>query len=74
MGIHIEALDHVHDKSKRCFHGNMLMEENRAKMHMNTKLHFQISCKPLDHFTRDKVHDDQHVRIYTKHGMAWQNK
>lgn len=72
--IHIDSFKHDKDISIIIFHGNTLLKENRAEVHMNINFNFQISYKPLDHFTRDKVHDDQHVRIYTKHGMAWQNK
>lgn len=32
MSISIEALDHVHDKSKHYFHGSKLMKENRKKI------------------------------------------
>lgn len=74
MSISIEALDHVHDKSKHYFHGSKLMKENRAKNQMNTKPHFQISCKLLNHFTWDKVHSNQHTKTYTKHGKDLRNK
>lgn len=74
MGIHIWSFKHGKDISIINFHGNRLWKENRTKMHMNTKLHSQISCNILNYFTRGKVHDDQHVRTCTKHDMALKNK
>ena len=74
MSIPIGPLDHTHDKSKLHFHGNKLWRENRAKKHMNNNLYFQISCKILNQITWDKVHNNQHTKTYTKHGMVWQNK
>lgn len=41
---------------------------------MITKLQSQISYNLVNQFTQGKVHDDQHVRTYTKHGMALKNK
>ena len=72
--IPIEALGHGEDKSKHGFHGSMVMNENRATMHMNINFIFQISNNLLNYFIWDKVHQLQHGRNYTWHSIIWKNK
>ena len=74
VNILIEALKHVHNKSELSFHGNKVMNENRAKMQMVINLIFQISNNLLNQITRDKLHCNQHARLYIKHGMVYGKK
>lgn len=65
----INSSNYTQTKSNPNFDWNELNKMNQAQTYWSIKLKFHVTLKICNHFTRFKLHCNQHERIFLKHVM-----
>lgn len=74
LNMAIASANIRHHKSPSQLHWNTWNSMHRAKLTLNTKIHFQIFHALLNHFMWIKAQNAHGVKIYKKHAMVLRNE